>query len=220
MARIGRISFRDSGPIGKLRDLFADFAGNIDAALTVKFVATLSALNGIGLTEDTPAGTLATLSANDSGLAAGATFILTPDGKWKLMGSTTALNVDTFVSALASYPNVRVLRGSQLYDVATLGLKVFTSEAGAYASLAGTKTLHGSGTITGAIAVGATASAAIAFPASSFAAMPSNIIVTTESTRLTAAAVTRTKDGFTVQLTNWSNGSQAAGAKYYWTAIA
>lgn len=220
MGQIGRITYPSSGRIGKLSELFALLAGSVDAALPVKFVDTLSELNGIGMTESTPSGTVATLAADDSGLAAGAQFVLNPDGKWRLTGASTALNIDTFVSALASLPNVRVLRGAQVWNAVTSSLMVFTSTGGAYDDVTLSKTIHGTGTVATAIAVGATHTVAVAFPAGSFTETPKNIIVTADSTRLTCTAVTRTKDGFSLQLSNWSTGATPTGIAYYWTAIA
>jgi hypothetical protein len=217
---IGRISYPSQGRIGKLSELFALLAGSVDAALPVKFVSTLAQLNGVGMTAAVPAGTLAVLTADDSGLAAGAQFALNPDGKWRLSGTCTALNVDTFVTAITSLVNVRVLRGAQAWNAVTSSLLVFTSATGAYSAITVAKTIHGTGTVGGGIAVAATHTVAVAFPVGSFAAEPKNIIVTAASTRLTCAAVSRTKDAFSLQLSNFSNGAAPSGIKYYWTAIA
>lgn len=219
MAKVGRITYPSSGRIGKLSELFAVLAGSVDAALPVKFAATLAELNSIGMTESTPPGTLAVLTADDSGLAAGAEFVLTPDGKWKLHGSCYALNVDTFVSALASRANVRVLPGALAWNGVTSSLAVFTSAGGAYISTTQSKMVHGTGKISASIAAGTTSSVPIAFPNGSFSSTPSNIVVTARSSRLTGAAVSRTKDGFSLQLSNWSSGSVSSGIDYYWTAI-
>ena len=220
MAKIGRITYPSTGRIGKLSELFGILAGSVDAALPVKFVPTLAALNAIGMTEATPAGTIATLSANNGGLAGGATFVLGDDGRWELSGACTALNVDTFVTTIASLPNVYCMAGAQAWNMATASLAVFTSAAGLYQTQTLSQMKHGSGTAAAAIAVGGTFTAAITFPPQTFAAEPKNIIVTTDSSRLTCAAVTRTKDGFTLTLSNWSNGASPTNVKYYWTAIA
>lgn len=220
MATIGRITYPSTGRIGKLSELFGIFATSIDAALPVKFVATLGELNAIGMTAATPAGTIATLSANGNGLAAGATFVLGADGKWKLSGSCTALNVDTFVAELATYANVRVLAGASVWDMVTASLAVFTTAGGAYISTTASKMIHGSGTAAAAIAVSGTFTVAVAYPSGSFAAIPKNVVVTTDSSRLTCAAVARTKDGFTLTLSNWSNGASPANVSYWWSAIA
>ncbi|MGN6324502.1 hypothetical protein [Pseudolysinimonas sp.] len=220
MAQSPRVKFVGPTPIGKLLDLFATLANTVDGALPVKFVDTLAELNAIGLTDATRAGTLATLAADSSGLAAGASFVLKPDGKWYLTGACTALNVDTFVAALSTNANIKTLPGAVAWNMVTSNLVGFSSTAGAYGAIALSKQVSGTGTVPGAIAVGSGYTTPIVFPVGSFAALPSNIIVTCDNGRLLGSAVTRTKDGFTLQLYNWSNGTQDAGTTYYWTAIA
>lgn len=220
MGQVGRITYPDSGPIGKLGDLFANLAGSVDAALPVKFVATLAALNAIGLTDDTPAGTIAVLDADDSGLAAGAQFILNPNAQWLLSGTCTALNVDTFVAALQSNANVRVQPGAMAWNAVTAGMVAFTTTQGLYSAITLSKQVSGAGTLTQPIAAGDTFSVAVAFPAGSFPNAVSNVLVSCESPRLTPAVVTPTKDGFTLQFGNWSGGASPASVPYRWTAFA
>lgn len=132
MGKVGLITYPDSGPIGKLADLFATFAGSINTALPVKFVATLPALNAIGLSPTALLpGTLAVLTADDSGLAAGAQFTMHPDGKWRLVGACTALNVATFVTALTTLTNIKTLAGATCWNSSTSNMVVFNSTAGA-----------------------------------------------------------------------------------------
>jgi len=132
----GLITYPTSGRIGKLSDLLAAFAASVNTALPVKFASTLAAVNALQLDAGTlPAGTLAILTADDSGLAAGAEFIMNPDGKWRLSGSASANNVATFVTALSTNTNVLTLPGTTVYDLSTATLSVFTSTAGAMSTV-------------------------------------------------------------------------------------
>jgi hypothetical protein len=220
MGTVGLISYPDSGPIGSLGSLFASFAGSVHQALPVKFVDTLAKLNGTSLSSTLPAGTLAMLTADHSGLSGGAQFAMHADGKWRLIGTCTALNVSTFVSALSTYTNIKTAVGATAWDGARSSMVVFTSIGGANSVISAGKTVSGSGSTATSIAAGGSLFIPVAFPSGSFQATPSNILVTANSSRPTCAAVSRTKDGFSLQLSNWSTGSLSAGTGYTWTAWA
>jgi hypothetical protein len=123
------------------------------------------------------------------------------------------------VTALTSLNSVRVLPGAQVWDAVTDALVVFTTAAGAYISTTATKIIHGAGTMPSPLAISGTFSVAVAFPTDSFATEPSNVVVTVASSRLNPAALTTTKDGFTVNISNWSNAI-APAVDYKWSATA
>ncbi|MBG6106631.1 hypothetical protein [Frigoribacterium sp. CG_9.8] len=221
MAKVGIITYPSSGPIGRLTDLFATFAGSINQALPVKFVPTLAALNAISLNADSlPAGTLAVLIADDSGLSAGAQFTMHPDGKWRLIGTCTAINVTTFITALSTYTKIKTLAGATCWNAVTSSMVVFTSTAGAYAAITSVKMASGSGVTASSIAPGQTLAIPITYVSSTFTQVPSNVIATADNSRPTLAANSRTKDGFNLWIANWSGGALAAGVTYTWTAFA
>lgn len=221
MGKVGLITYPDSGPIGKLADLFATFAGSINTALPVKFVPTLAALNAMGLSVSSlPAGTLAILTADDSGLSAGAQFSMHPDGKWRLIGACTALNVATFVTSLTANTNIKTLAGATCWNASTSGMVVFTSTGGANSAVTTAAKASGSGLTTSALAPGTSLAVPTSFPAGAFNQTPSNILVTADNSRATCAPMVRTKDGFSLQISNWSNGAIPAGTPFYWTAFA
>jgi hypothetical protein len=221
MGTVGLISYPDSGPIGSLADLFATFAGSINQALPVKFVATLSALNAISMNASSlPMGTLATLTADDSGLAAGAQFAMHPDGDWRLIGSCNANNVATFVTAIITYTNIKTLPGATCWNATSSSMVIFTSTSGTNAAITTSASAKGAGTTTAAIAVSGTLTIPTSFPAGTFSAVPSQVLLTADSGRLTCAAITRTSTGFIASFSNWSNGALATGTEYTWTAWA
>lgn len=206
------------GPTDVIDDLEVTLqlvATSAENAFPVKTVATLSTLNGMTGTLY-PDGTLAVLTAVDSGLNVGATFRRV-GGKWVLSGGAQVSAVGTFTSALASFANLQSGIGSTFWDATALSSGMWTSTAGAYKSLATKTIVTGSGAQV-AVSINGASNHAITFPVGSFTAPPSAVFTNTGSGRLTTAVNSITATGFTMNVNNWSNAKSSA-TTFYWTAI-
>lgn len=219
MGAAGLITWPDSGPIGNLQDLFANLATSVNDALPLKGFATLAAMNAVTYDEDTIAlGTWGVLTADDSGLSAPATFSLMGDG-WHLVGTASAGSLSTFATALSSLTNVKTTPGAVVFNGTDSSVCAFVDDAGGFEVIASGSQQSGTGTIASAITPGSTTTETITF-GTAFSATPSNVLVTTDSSKINATATARSSTGITLSFQNVSSSNTPANVKYWWTAYA
>lgn len=126
--------------------LISDAVQSIEDNLPLRYVATIGALAALSGSMH-PNGQIAVLTADNSGVKAGSTFVRA-GSKWLFNGGQVS-NLSTFIGVLAS--NVATMPGASFYDLGDSLPKVFTDGAGAnrvtaptprYATVAKTTTLQ------------------------------------------------------------------------------
>lgn len=135
---IYKFDIPDDTVAAELDTIVASAVQSIEDNLPYRYAATIAALNAMTGTMY-PNGMQATLTADDTGLKAGATFIRS-GGKW-LFNTGTTSSLSTFVAALTA--NIGTTQGASFYDIAGAVTRVFIDTAGGSQIVSG-----GSGWIT------------------------------------------------------------------------
>jgi len=109
----------------ELDTIIADSVQSIEDNSPIQYVATFAALNAMTGTLH-PNGQTAVLTADDTGLRAGSTFVRS-GGKW-LFNTGATTDLPTFYAALTA--NVGTMPGASFYDVAGGASRIFTNTTG------------------------------------------------------------------------------------------